>query len=195
MQQQAQQNAAANVVAEEAGRRADQLGPGPPAASGAAHAMAERMQPPSPPQQQDGVPDQALSRPAKARRHSLGSSPTKPELLMANGGGGSAAAAHHDAMMTDETAHMSHLSTNGGGAQQPQGSREGTASETSSVAGSDDYWFDRGWFGSQTTLDRAEQRRPVLAKVDRRLFGRILLSLETMPHHLPDTYLTALQQL
>ena len=188
VQQQAQQNAAANRAAEEAGRQADQLGPGPPAASGTAEATAEHMQPPPPPRE----PDQALSRPTKARRHSLDSSPTKPEYLVANGGG-SAAAARHDAMMTDQTAHMSHLSTNGA-AEQAQGSREGTASETSSVAASDD-WFDRGWFGAQPPLEKPEQRRPVLANVDRRLFGRILLSLETMPHHLPDSYLTALQQL
>ena len=42
---------------------------------------------------------------------------------------------------------------------------------------------------------RREKRRPVLAQVDRRLFERILFSFDTMPHHLPDTYLTALQEL
>lgn len=42
---------------------------------------------------------------------------------------------------------------------------------------------------------RSEQQRPVVAKVDRRVFERILFSFDTMPHHLPDTYLAALQQL
>ena len=42
---------------------------------------------------------------------------------------------------------------------------------------------------------RDERRRPAVALVDRRLFERILFSFDTMPHHLPDTYLSAVQQL
>ncbi len=42
---------------------------------------------------------------------------------------------------------------------------------------------------------RDERRRPAVALVDRQLFERILLSFDTMPHHLPDTYLSAVQQL
>ena len=42
---------------------------------------------------------------------------------------------------------------------------------------------------------RDERRRPAVALVDRQLFERILFSFDTMPHHLPDTYLSAVQQL
>ena len=42
---------------------------------------------------------------------------------------------------------------------------------------------------------RDEKRRPTVALVDRQLFERILFSFDTMPHHLPDTYLSAVQQL
>lgn len=49
------------------------------------------------------------------------------------------------------------------------------------------------WVGAEGS--KAEKRRPVLAAVGRQQFERILLSFDTMPHHLPDTYLTALQEL
>jgi hypothetical protein len=183
VQEQARQNAAANAAAAEAGRLADRLGPGAPASSGKAAADAARMQPAPQQQQQQQrqqAPDLAFSRPAKACRHSLGSSPTKPELL-GNG--------LHDSQMPDQAAHVS--SSNGTGDAPGQ---EGAASETSSVAASEEL-YERAWFGATPGQVRAEARRPILAQVDRQLFGRILLSLETMPHHLPDTYLTALQLL
>ncbi len=44
-------------------------------------------------------------------------------------------------------------------------------------------------------VSRDEKRRPTVALVDRQLFERILFSFDTMPHHLPDTYLSAVQQL
>lgn len=57
--------------------------------------------------------------------------------------------------------------------------------------------LEEKWSGAQGSEEgfKADKRRPVLAQVDRRLFGRILFSFDTMPHHLPDTYLTALQEL
>ncbi len=56
--------------------------------------------------------------------------------------------------------------------------------------------LDDKWMGAGASDGlRRDKRRPVLAQVDRRLFGRILFSFDTMPHHLPDTYLTALQEL
>lgn len=36
---------------------------------------------------------------------------------------------------------------------------------------------------------------PAVAEVDRRVFARILLTYEMLNHHLPDSYLEALQQL
>ncbi len=56
-------------------------------------------------------------------------------------------------------------------------------------------WTGKGRAQGSEGGFRADKRRPVLAQVDRRLFGRILFSFDTMPHHLPDTYLTALQEL
>lgn len=35
----------------------------------------------------------------------------------------------------------------------------------------------------------------MVAEVDRRVFARILLTYEMLNHHLPDSYLDALQQL
>ena len=45
--------------------------------------------------------------------------------------------------------------------------------------------------------DDAEHKRkpPALLDVDRRVFGRILLSPDSLSDHLPDTYLTYLRQL
>lgn len=56
--------------------------------------------------------------------------------------------------------------------------------------------LDDKWMGAGAGDGlRRDKRRPVLAQVDRRLFERILFSFDTMPHHLPDTYLSALQEL
>ncbi|BDA50637.1 probable Sn1-specific diacylglycerol lipase alpha at N-terminal half [Coccomyxa sp. Obi] len=56
--------------------------------------------------------------------------------------------------------------------------------------------LDDKWMGAGAGDGlRRDKRRPVLAQVDRRQFGRILFSFDTMPDHLPDTYLTALQEL
>ena len=49
--------------------------------------------------------------------------------------------------------------------------------------------------GVASEASRDERQRPTVALVDRQLFERILFSFDTMPHHLPDTYLSAVQQL
>jgi hypothetical protein len=54
--------------------------------------------------------------------------------------------------------------------------------------------LEERWLGGGPAA-RPEWQRPIAAEVDRRLFARILFSFDTMPHHLPDTYLAALQQL
>lgn len=53
----------------------------------------------------------------------------------------------------------------------------------------------RGDAGGASEGSRDERKRPTVALVDRALFERILFSFDTMPHHLPDTYLSAVQQL
>ena len=42
---------------------------------------------------------------------------------------------------------------------------------------------------------KAKQKPPALLEVDRRVFGRVLLSPDSLSDHLPDTYLSYLRQL
>ena len=182
-------------AAAHAARLADSLGPGNGAApKDPRGAAAERRS-------QDGeglwgrMPDQAPldDRPCKARRHSLSSSPTKPETLLSGGGRQEHAPGQNRALFSASSAQ-------GGGAGAPaageQGSESGAGCAQAGVQGGGAAGFVVAQPQQQGSPQTKQQRRRwVLAEVDRRLFGRILLSLDTMPHHLPDSYLSALQQL
>lgn len=177
---QAQANADAMDTAAHAARLADHLGPGNESSA----------QPRAAPAHDNGegflwaepVQD---DRPAKARRHSLSSSPTKPEHMLLAGralGGAPNQAAVPPSLLAQGSA-------SGAGApaaEQGPGARAGVHGAGLAAPA-----------GAQHGQQRpgAQRRLWVVAEVDRRLFGRILLSLDTMPHHLPDSYLSALQQL